>query len=629
MKHLSRPIASALVLVFAAASAPLSTAQSNAPYLHIDKVDPPNWWAKMPKPMLLFRGEGFTDATFTLSDKTLKIEHTQISANGHWAFVWLASSPARPESIVVKASTHGHVAETHYTFAERRKANDGFAGFSSSDVMYLVLTDRFADDNLSNDGALATSAASSPEAADERAKPRGWHGGDLRGITQHIDYLQQLGVTTVWPTPVYENHRFDGYHGYGATDMYRVDEHYGSLADLQALASTLHAHQMKLVLDEVPNHVGPDHPWVKDSPMPDWFHGTAANHLPGGSNFPALLDPHAPERDRINTTSGWFVGALPDMNTENPAVEQYLRQNVIWWVEQTGADGIRIDTFPYIDRRFWKLYLGALHELYPDLTEVGEAKSTDPVFTSSYAGGVTRTGADTTLWTLFDFPLDGALHKAFAEGGPLTGISNVLAMDALYPHPERLVTLLDNHDEPRFRSEAKSASAMRLALGVLLTTRGLPQLYSGDELAMSGGGDPDNRHDFPGGFAGDTQSAFTSVGLSGEGRAMHDWVVQLTTLRQMHPALACGSEQMLQTAVNSLVYLRDSTNASCGGNERVLVAVLRGPQAQIDIPIAGTSLHNCSSLHVDLTSDGSEVQINGDRLTLRLGTDSLLIAHCN
>ncbi len=622
-----RTLAATTLATLAIAAAPGLFAQT----LRIEKVDPPNWWANMPKPMLLVRGEGLTGATFTLGDKTLHIQRTTISSNGHWAFLWLAASPAKPEAIQLHAAARGQIAAFPYTFAARRAATDGFAGFSSADVMYLIMTDRFADGDSTNDGPHATSSATSAAAASERAKTRGWHGGDLRGITQHLDYLQQLGITAVWTTPFVENHRFDSYHGYGATDMYRVDEHYGTLADVQALSAALHARHMKLVLDEVPNHVGHDHPWVADEPMPDWFHGTVLDHPPGASNFSALLDPHAPDRDRIDTTSGWFAGILPDMNTENSAVAEYLRQNAIWWVEQSGADGIRIDTFPYIDRAFWKDYLGALHRLYPRLTEVGEAKSTDPVFTSAYAGGVTRAGADTTLWTPFDFPLDGALHRAFAQGGPLSGIANVLAMDALYPHPERLVTLLDNHDEPRFRSEVKSAVAMKLALGVLLTTRGLPQIYSGDELAMTGGDDPDNRRDFPGGFANAPRSAFTDAGRTSEERLMHDWVAQLNALRQSHPALACGGEQTLNSDDNTLVYARDAANGCTDLNskERLLIAVHRGKSAaSVNLDFRATWMQGCNSLATIFPADSEVMTIHADRATMNLSGDSMVIWRC-
>ena len=226
----------------------------------------------MPVPMLLVYGEGLEAATFKLSDPALKIRDVKPSANGHYAQLWLNAGAARPETIQISATNANGTSTVSYTFAPRRAADDGFAGFSSKDVMYLIMTDRFADGDPSNDG---------PEHAAELTLPRGWHGGDLRGVLQHLDYLQQLGITTVWITPVVQNHEAKSYHGYGATDLYQIDEHFGSLADLQQLSSALHTRHMKLVLDLVPNHLGPKHPWVNDSPDPTWFHGTLADNTPG------------------------------------------------------------------------------------------------------------------------------------------------------------------------------------------------------------------------------------------------------------------------------------------------------------------------------------------------------------
>ncbi len=458
--------------------------------LKILKIDPPNWYATLPKPMLLVRGEGFTGATFTLSDKSLHIDSTVLSANGHWAQLWLSASPTHPETVQLQVKRGSDHISQSYTFAARR--SDGAAGFSSDDAMYLIMTDRFADGDLTNDGPFARSLASSPEAIQERAKPRGWHGGDLRGIEQHLDYLQELGITAVWPTPVYQNHGPEAYHGYHCTDYYSVDEHYGSLADLQSLARSLHARGMKLVLDTVPNHVGPFHPWVNDEPAPDWFHGTLAHHVPTQYDFHYLTDPHSTQRDRDPILNGWFVGLLPDMNTESPAVAQYLRQNAVWWIEQTGADALRIDTFAYVNRQFWHDYDQTLTSLFPHLTEVGEVLVDDPQIASFFAGGRANTAADGTidtgLYTPFDFPLYYALTAALTGQKPMTAIPDILRSDALYPHPERLVTLLGNHDKPRFLSlPGADPARLRLAFGLLATMRGMPHLYYGDELAMTGG----------------------------------------------------------------------------------------------------------------------------------------------
>jgi len=624
-----------LVLCGAICAQTLGAPSSSGNALTIIKVDPPNWWAAMPKPMLLVRGEGLRGAKFSLSDSSLQIEKVVASQNGHWAQLWLSASPSGPETVTLTARAGGEKAEARYAFEKRRPASDGFAGFSSRDVMYLIMTDRFADGNLENDGADARSAESSAEAAAERAKTRGWHGGDLKGIQDHLDYLQQLGVTTVWTTPVYENHEATSYHGYGATDLYRVDEHYGTLEDLKALAGALHARGMKLVLDTVPNHVGPANPWVKDEPAPDWFHGTEANHLEAQTDFQALINPHAPERDKVGTLDGWFANVLPDMNTESPAVAQYLRQNAVWWIEETGADGLRIDTFPYVNREFWNGFNGELKELYPRLTEVGEVFNGDPVITSSFAGGVTRAGVDTELYTPFDFPTYFALRDVFVKGAPMSELAKVLGEDALYPHPERLVPFLGNHDTERFVTAAGSEGALKLALAYVLTTRGSAQIYSGDEIAMPGGGDPENRQEFPGGFPG-AASAFVASGRTPVQQETFDWVAKLTAVRRKHDALGCGAEQVLASNDDWMVTLRDAGKADgCGASgERVLVAIHRGGKnggvaaATLDVKLGMTWMEGCRLGAAEIQSGGATAGVEGDLLHLKATGDALWVGSC-
>jgi neopullulanase len=617
-------------------------AQDTAAGLKLLKADPPNWWAAMPKAMLLVRGEGLNDAKFSLSDAQLRVEKTVVSENGHWAQLWLSASPAKPETVTLRAKRSGSTAEMQYTFAARRSPNDGLSGLSSRDVLYLIMTDRFADGDTSNDGSEAKSSAGSEIALAERAKPRGWHGGDLRGISQHLDYLQQLGVSAVWTTPVYENHETESYHGYGATDLYRVDEHYGSLDDLQALGAALHARGMKLVLDTVPNHVGPANPWVNDEPAPDWFHGTAKHHLTAETNFRALIDPHSPDRDRVGTLDGWFADKLPDMNTDSGAVSQYLRQNAVWWIEETGADALRIDTFPYVNREFWNDFNGELRQLYPRLTEVGEIFNQDPIIVSSFAGGVTRAGVDTELTTPFDFPTYFALRDVFAKGGSMKKLAEVLAEDSLYPHPERLVPFLGNHDTTRFitdaqrtgnQSEVQAEASLRLAFAYIMTTRGTPQIYSGDELAMQGGEDPDNRREFPGGFSGASGNAFIGDGRSAEQQQMYAWVAHLAALRRAHPTLSCGAEQVLASSDDWIIFTRDSghaTDASCAnGHERVLIAIHRGPNvASTTVPIGETLMSGCQIEQPYVASGTSSVVIRGSDMKVQIQGDDVLIAAC-
>src|SRR5581483_7991383 len=513
-----------------------------------------------------------------------------------------------------------------------------FAGFSSSDVMYLIMTDRFADGDLTNDGPHAEDAGASAAAVAERAKPRGWHGGDYRGIVQHLDYLQQLGVTAVWITPPYDNLGGESYHGYHATDMYRVDPHWGSMSDLQALAEALHKRGMKLVLDTVPNHVGPLHPWVQDEPTPAWFHGSAAHHIAGETNFEALIDSHAPERDRIGTLDGWFVDSLPDMDTDDAAVAQYLRQNAVWWIEETGADGLRIDTFPYVDREFWHEFMAEIQALYPPVTEVGEVSDPSPLINSSFAGGVTRVGVDTGLYTPFDYPAYFAAQDTFVKGAPMKRLADVLAQDSLYPHPDRLVPFLDNHDQKRIAEQIPDASLERVAFAFLLTMRGTPQLYAGDEIAMKGGSDPDNRRDFPGGFPGDAQDAFTKAGRTPEQQAAFTWIGELTKLRHDYAALACGGEQVLAADNDWLVVLRDMQRDPAGECEaprgahqqaRVIMALHRGTgAAALDVPTGKTWAEGCR-LSRSLLGEGQLTATSAPgALHLRLSGNDVLIAAC-
>lgn len=629
---LRRLIGIALLLQMSAAA----LGQAAEQRISIQKIDPPNWWVQMPAPMLLVRGEGLSGAKFSLSDEGLGIAKTVVSDNGHWAQLWLTKTPARPEVVTIRGSRDGKSAEEKFSFDARKPASAGFAGFSPTDVMYLIMTDRFADGDLKNDGPHAEDAATSAAAKAERAKPRGWHGGDYRGIEQHLDYLQELGVTTVWVTPPYENLGAESYHGYHATDMYRVDPHWGSMADLQALSAALHERGMKLVLDDVPNHVGPLNPWVRDEPTANWFHGTAEHHIAGETNFEALIDPHAPERDRVGTLDGWFVDSLPDMNTDDATVAQYLRQNAVWWIEETGADGLRIDTFPYVGREFWHDYMAEIHALYPRLTEVGEVSNPDPVTNSAFADGVTRAGVDTGLYTPFDYPAYHAAQDTFVKGAPMKRLAQLLGQDSLYPHPDRLVPFLDNHDQKRIAEQVPDASLRRVAFAYLLTTRGTPQFYAGDEIAMKGGDDPDNRRDFPGGFPGDAQDAFTQAGRTAEQQAEFAWIAGLIKLRREQPALECGGEQVLAANEDWLVTLRDMGHQraercdarSVNQSERVVVALHRGSgSAVLDVPTQQTWAQGCK-VEQPLLGEG-RVSASADGIHLNLNGNDVLIAACD
>jgi glycosidase len=386
---------------------------------------------------------------------------------------------------------------------------------------------------------------------------------------------------------------------------------------------------MKFVLDTVPNHVGAENPWASDPPSPDWFHGTAARHDTAQGDFAPLVDPHADWHQQKDITEGWFANVLPDLNQESPLASQYLIQNAIWWIETGRLDGLRIDTFPYVGRAFWQNFNGQIHDLFPRVTSVGEVFNPDPTITSYFAGGIAHDGIDTGLWTPFDFPSFFALRAVLSHKEPMSHLEDIWRNDRLYPHPERLAPFIGNHDTARFMSMPGATVAdLKLAFGILLTMRGMPQIYSGDEIAMRGGGDPDNRRDFPGGFLGDAQNAFSQSGRTQEQNEVHDWVAGLLRFRKANAAFAYGEQQDLVHDAASLVYLRGrNLEQGCrqGQADRVLVAVNDSDEAvTLQVGQKDTVLAGCT---VFTPSAGTDVgaSTNEGKLILTLGPKQMAI----
>ena len=566
-------------------------APASAPVIR--RIDPPNWWAALPSPMLLLHGEGLHGTSFHVTGRGVVLKKSEASTNGHWAFLWLDTGAAPAQDVIVNASSPRGTTSATYHLAARVPVAGRFAGFSPNDVMYLIMTDRFADGDPANDATGGDDGG--------RSRPRGWHGGDFKGIEDHLDYLKQLGVTTIWTTPITSNAGMsDSYHGYGTTDIYATDPHFGTIEDYQHLATALHERGMKIVLDMVPNHVGVRIPWVEDPPAPEWFHGTLQQHTSPTSPFRFLPDPHAAPLDKANITQGWFTDTLPDLNQENPHVSEYLIDNAIWWIETTGIDGLRLDTFPYVGRPFWSEFHHRLHAVYPRLTTVGEVFTSDATITSFFAGGVARAGIDTGLYTPFDFPVYFALRDIFLHDKPMTELEDTLRQDWLYPHPERLVTFLGNHDTVRFLSEPGNGATvdhLKVAFGLLATLRGTPQLYSGDEIAMRGGADPDNRHDFPGGFPGDSASAFTAAGRTPEQQETYKWLQGLLQMRAKQAALQGGEQQNIFSDDTVIAFVRGThlvTGCKSEGDERLLVIAGKSAMPrQLQLTTTQTALEGC------------------------------------
>ncbi|MGO9445849.1 MAG: alpha-amylase family glycosyl hydrolase, partial [Thiobacillaceae bacterium] len=426
----------------------------------------------------------------------------------------------------------------------------------------------------------------------------------------------------------------EAYHGYAATDLYAVDPHFGTLGDYQHLSDALHKHGMKLVIDLVPNHIGVKHPWVLDPPAPDWLHGTLEHHSAVKNDFYPLVDPHAPPQAWRDVTNGWFTDAMPDLNQENPLVARYLIQNALWWIETANLDGIRLDTFPYVDRAFWRDFHATLHSVYPHLTTVGEIFHRDPEVTSYFAGGVAHQSIDTGLDTPFDFPVFFTLRDVLIQGKSMTELAGVLRQDELYPHPERLVTFIGNHDTTRFLTDAGGSEAkLKLALGLIATLRGMPLIYSGDEIGMTGGADPDNRHDFPGGFPGDAHSAFTQTGRTATEQTIFAWTSGMLALRASHPALKTGLEQNLFADDDVFAFVRTPDAGSCSSShssdpskERLLIIVNNAKHSEsLELSMEWTALAACAEFNAVAPATGTVPVVSGGKLHIEEPAESMTV----
>jgi glycosidase len=550
----------------------------------------------------------------------LTIGLVSVNARGTSAFVDVGiASDAAPGRRAIRLSTAGGRAEAALELLAPLAREGRFQGFGPDDVIYLAMPDRFANGETANDDPGGRGLL-------DRSRPRYYHGGDFRGLIARLPYLRDLGITALWLNPWYDNvnhlnqkETYDGqaitdYHGYGAVDFYAVDEHLGDLGTLRELVDAAHAQGIKVIQDQVANHSGPYHPWVTDPPTPTWWNGSAEEHLANTWQTWTLMDPHATPEVRRATLEGWFIDILPDLNQDDPEVARYVTQNTLWWVGVSGIDGIRQDTLPYVPRRFWRDWMTSIRAEYPRLTVVGELFDGDPAMIAFFEGGEPRfDGIDSRIDTLFDFPLYFKIRDAFARGQNLRDLAVMLARDHLYRDPGAFVTFLGLHDVPRFMGEpGATVAGLKLAFTFLFTTRGIPLVYYGDEIAMPGGGDPDNRRDFPGGFPGDPRSAFEAGGRTAVEQEVFEHLRTLVRLRASSPALRRGRTRSLLVNEQSWAYARVLEG------ETVVVVLNNGALvAETEFSTAGLTLTDGTNLP-DRLGASSALAIAGGRARVTL-----------
>lgn len=529
----------------------------------IERVEPASWWVGMKddRLQLLVHGDRVADLAPRLTYPGVSITGVERVENPNYLFVNLRIAPeTKPGSFRIdflkgraKAGSRSYVLNAREQGSAERKS------FGPQDTIYLITPDRFANGDLSNDTVKGL-----PDGLD-RSKPLGRHGGDLKGVSNNLDYLAGMGYTQLWLNPVLENNQPEvSYHGYAITDFYKVDPRFGTNEGFRQLAADARQRGVGMIMDMVLNHCGSTHWWMKDLPSRDWFNNDST-FAPTSHVRETLQDRHATNVDRQTFSDGWFVATMPDMNQRNPYLATYLIQNSLWWVEYAGLSGIRVDTYSYSDREFLTEWSRRVTQEYPHLNIVGEEWSSNPTTVAYWQRGRNPPGGYVSyLPSLFDFPLQEAVAMGLKEpegwGTGLRRIYKVLAQDSVFPDPYNLVTFHDNHDMSRMLTALGERQDLnRMALVFLLTARGIPQIFYGTEVLMSNKGTEDHgviRSDFPGGWPGDAKNAFTGQGLSDDERAMQEYTRKLLQWRRTAPAIRDGRLTHYVPTDNLYVYFR-------------------------------------------------------------------------
>lgn len=555
--------------------------------ISVDRIDPPHWWTGMKQTSLQLQvyGHDIKNATFTSDYPGVKLDSVvRLDGSPNWQYVYLSITPdAKPGKMRLQWTNGSRKVSRDYELKER-KPSAGAKGFGAGDVLYLVMPDRFADGDKSNN-VLPT--MNFPEPVDRKA-PNARHGGDIKGIANHIDYLDSLGITAIWFNPVLENDMPNGsYHGYATTDYYRVDPRIGSNEEYAALIQSLHDRGIKTVMDMIFNHCGSEHTWKKEPPASDWFN-FQDNFTQTNYRLSTLTDPYASDFDKKLTIDGWFVEEMPDLNQKNPHLWKYLVQNSIWWIEESGIDGIRMDTYAYIEPEIMAEWVEEVLAEYPDFNIVGECWFGTPAGEAFWQKGSPLAKAldtDTKLPTIMDFPfmlLMADMKPLREQTNPWSGLNAVydhIALDYIYPNPLNVLRFLDNHDTDRFiRQAPDSLDQWKQAVTLLLTLPGTPQLYYGTELLMNGtreGGDGNVRKDIPGGFEGDTHSEFTRNGRTALQNEAYDFIAKINRWRRGSNAIAKGGMKHFMPTNGLYVFERKS------GDDQVIV-VLNGNDTSLE-----------------------------------------------
>lgn len=513
----------------------------------IKHLEPLNWWVGMKHPelQLLVHGENIADLVPEIHQAGVTLVDTQRTGRANFLFINLLIAPDAVAGAFEIRFKRGDTVVTQVTYRlePRRKDSAERRGFDASDAIYLIVPDRFANGDPANDSQPGLAEAS------DRSNPGGRHGGDLRGMREHLDYIARLGFTMIWPTPLLENNQEHySYHGYSITDNYRIDARFGTNEDYRNYVRAANERHLGVIQDIVLNHIGTGHWWMKDPPADDWM-----NHqqgfVPTNNQHTTVQDIHVSPEDREQFLDGWFVETMPDLNQRNPLVARYLIQNTLWWIEYANLSGVREDTYPYADPDFLARWSNAVMEEYPHFNIVGEEMNTNPYLVAYWQKGVkNRDGYASGLPTLMDFPIVDLMpsvlndEETYASG--LLRLYETIAADFIYADPMKLLVFPDNHDRSRLYSRLhENLDLLETSLLFTATTRGIPQYFYGTEVLITSPVERDDgrlRADMPGGWPGDRINAFTGAGLSPKQQEAQDYLGKLLNWRKTSSAVTSG-----------------------------------------------------------------------------------------
>lgn len=556
--------------------------------MEIKKVAPSFWWAGMKNPELqiLLYGEDLALSDVSVSGEGIYLKETVRQDNPNYLLLYLDLSEAKAQTFQILLKHGKKKLQIPYELKSRVRRGEDVKGFTSEDVLYLIMPDRFANGNPENDVVDGMR-----EKKIDRADSFARHGGDIQGISNHLDYIADLGVTAIWLNPTQENDMESGsYHGYAITDYYQIDRRFGSNEDFCALVEKAHERNLKVVMDMIFNHCGSENDLFKDKPSKEWFN-YHSNYVQTSFKTASVMDIHASAFEKKIATDGWFTSVMPDFNQRNRHVARYLIQSSIWWIEYAGINGIRQDTHPYADFDFMSQWCKEVLDEYPYFNIVGETWLNSNVLVSYWQkDSKLAAPLNSNLPTVMDFPLQALINQAFDEetgewGGGLYKLYDYQTQDLVYANPMNLLTFLDNHDTSRFAQTdemAKNLKRYKQAMVFLLTTRGIPQIYYGTEILMTGDkgkGDGDLRKDFPGGWQGDTRNCFAKNGRTALENEAFEFTRQLLNWRKGNQVIGKGSLKHYSIQNGVYVYQREF-------NGKSVVIIMNGTDDSKELDLA-------------------------------------------